>query len=39
MDRALATIFIDGVFVVHALWAIRSAKRARRFRATGRWAP
>lgn len=37
MTEALALIFIGGVGAVYALWAIRGAKRANRYRHTGRW--
>jgi hypothetical protein len=37
MDRAIAILFVGGVFAAYALWAIRDAKRANRYRRTGRW--
>ena len=36
MDRAIAILFVGGVFAAYALWAIRGARRSSRFRRTGR---
>ena len=37
MAEALAILFVSGVFAAYALWAVRGAKRANRYRRTGRW--
>jgi len=37
MDGILAHLFVAGIYAALALWSIQSARRARRFRTTGRW--
>lgn len=37
MAEALTLIFIGGTGAAYALWAVRGAKRANRYRRTGRW--
>ena len=37
VDRAIAILFVGGVFAAYALWAVRGARRSSRFRRTGRW--